>query len=111
MLASVTYPAYGGHSDPAVTYTYDATGAMASETDWLGNEVTFAHDADGNPTAQANAVSHLESERHQLDSVRLRRGRQRDHGQLDPQPDLRGQRDPDPVLLGSTGVRATPTAS
>ena len=49
MLASVTYPAYSGSSSPEVTYTYDATGAMASETDWQGDKVSFAHDADGNP--------------------------------------------------------------
>ena len=30
---------------------------MASETDWLANKVTFAHDADGNPTGQDNNVS------------------------------------------------------
>ena len=56
VLASVTYPAYGTYPAPTVTYTYDATGAMASETDWLGNKVTFAHDADGNPTDQDNDV-------------------------------------------------------
>ncbi len=57
VLASVTYPAYSGSPNPKVTYTYDATGAMASETDWQGNEVTFAHDGDGNPTAQDNNVN------------------------------------------------------
>ena len=30
---------------------------MASETDWLGTEVTFSHDADGNLTSQDNDVS------------------------------------------------------
>ncbi len=57
VLASVTYPAYSGSSDPEVDYRYDATGAMASETDWDGNEVSFAHDGDGNLTAQDNNVS------------------------------------------------------
>ena len=57
VLASLTYPAYSGHSDPVVDYTYDGTGAMDSSTDWLGNEVTYSHDADGNPTNQANDVS------------------------------------------------------
>jgi RHS repeat-associated protein len=56
-LATLTYPAYSGHSDPVVTYAYDATGAMLSSTDWLGNEITFTHDADGNQTSQSNAVS------------------------------------------------------
>jgi RHS repeat-associated protein len=56
-LASLTYPAYSGSSDPKVNYTYDATGAMASGTDWEGDEVTFAHDGDGNETAQDNNVS------------------------------------------------------
>jgi RHS repeat-associated protein len=56
-LNTVTYPSYAGHSSPVVTYTYDGTGAMASETDWLSNTVTFAHDADGNRTLQDNAVS------------------------------------------------------
>ena len=32
---------------------------MASSTDWLGNEVSFAHDDDGNETAQDNDVSTL----------------------------------------------------
>jgi len=41
-LASVTYPAYGSYSSPEVSYDYDPTGAMASETDWLGNTVSFA---------------------------------------------------------------------
>ena len=57
VLSSVTYPTYGSYSTPQVTYAYDATGAMISETDWLGNSVTFAHDADQNPTTQTNAVS------------------------------------------------------
>ncbi len=56
-LASVTYPAYGSYSSPEVSYDYDPTGAMASETDWLGNTVSFAHDASGNQTGQDNDVS------------------------------------------------------
>ena len=55
--ASVTYPAYGSYSSPEVTYTYDALGNMASATDWLGNEMTFSHDPDGNLTSQDNVVS------------------------------------------------------
>ena len=54
--ASVTYPTYGTHTSPQATYTYDALGNMASSTDWLGNEVTFSHDGDGNLTTQDNAV-------------------------------------------------------
>ena len=54
--ASVTYPSYGTHTSPEATYTYDPLGNMATETDWLGNEVTFAHDGDGNLTAQDNDV-------------------------------------------------------
>lgn len=56
-LDTLTYPSYSGHSSPAVTYAYDATGQMASSTDWLGNQVTFAHDADNNTTGQDNNVS------------------------------------------------------
>ena len=57
VLASVTYPSYRGYSSPEVSYDYDATGAMASETDWLGNTVSFAHDQSGNETSQDNDVS------------------------------------------------------
>ena len=57
VLSSVTYPSYSGHTNPAVTYSYDALGNMASETDWLGNEVAFTHDQDGNLSSQDNAVS------------------------------------------------------
>jgi RHS repeat-associated protein len=56
-LGSVTYPSYAGHSSPQVTYSYDTTGAMTSATDWLGNVVSFGHDASGNTTAQDNNVS------------------------------------------------------
>jgi len=56
-LASIVYPSYSGHTNPTVTYNYDGTGAMSGETDWLGNQVTFAHDQDGNQTAQDNNVS------------------------------------------------------
>ena len=56
-LATVIYPTYGSHSNPTVSYTYDSLGNMASETDWLGIEVTFFHDGDGNLTAQDNEVS------------------------------------------------------
>jgi RHS repeat-associated protein len=55
--SSVTYPTYSTHTSPQATYTYDALGNMASVTDWLGNEVAFAHDGDGNLTAQDNDVS------------------------------------------------------
>jgi len=55
--ASIVYPAYGSYSSPTVTYAYDGTGAMVSETDWLGNTTTFPHDADGNTTGQDNDVS------------------------------------------------------
>jgi YD repeat-containing protein len=55
--ASVVYPSYTGHTSPTVNYSYDATGAMISETDWLGNQVAFGHDQDGNTTAQDNNVS------------------------------------------------------
>ncbi len=54
---TVTYPANAVYSNPKVTYAYDGTGAMISETDFAGNVVTFSHDADGNPTGQSNAVS------------------------------------------------------
>jgi len=57
VLQSITYPAYSGSTDPQVSYTYDATGAMASETDWQGNQVSFTHDQDGNPTGQNNNVT------------------------------------------------------
>jgi YD repeat-containing protein len=47
------------YGTPTVNYSYDALGNMASETDWLGNEVAFGHDGDGNLTSQDNAVSAL----------------------------------------------------
>ena len=56
-LQSITYPSYGDTSDPQATYTYDATGQMASVTDWEGNTVSFSHDADGYETEQANVSS------------------------------------------------------
>lgn len=56
-LDTLTYPAYAGSSDPVVTYAYDATGAMISSTDWLGDVVTYNHDFDGNQTSQDNDVS------------------------------------------------------
>jgi RHS repeat-associated protein len=56
-LESVTYPSYGSTTNPEVTYTYDYLGHMATESDWLGNEVAFAHDGDGNETAQCNDVT------------------------------------------------------
>ncbi len=58
-LASTIYPNYSSYGTPTVNYSYDALGNMASETDWLGNEVTFGHDGDGNLTSQDNAVSAL----------------------------------------------------
>jgi RHS repeat-associated protein len=58
VLASVTYPNYTGQpATPKLTYSYDATGAMSSALDWLGNTITFTHDSDGNPTGQNNNVS------------------------------------------------------
>jgi RHS repeat-associated protein len=57
VLDTVTYPNYSTYTNPTVTYAYDATGAMTSETDWLANQVTFGHDFDGNNTAQDNNVS------------------------------------------------------
>ncbi|HXB37152.1 MAG TPA: RHS repeat-associated core domain-containing protein, partial [Acidimicrobiales bacterium] len=60
LLAGVTYPSYGSYSNPALSYTYDATGNMASSTDWLGNVVTYTHDNNGpsgNQTGQDNNVS------------------------------------------------------
>jgi RHS repeat-associated protein len=56
-LDTMTYPAYSGHSIPTVDYTYDGTGALVSTTDWLGNEISYGHDADGNETSQDNDVS------------------------------------------------------
>jgi RHS repeat-associated protein len=54
---SVVYPNYQGVTNPTATYTYDGLGNMASVTDWSGNEVSFAHDPDGNLTSQDNEVS------------------------------------------------------
>lgn len=50
---SVTYPATATTAAPTVNYTYDATGAGATLTDWLGGTTTFAHDQDGNVTSTA----------------------------------------------------------
>lgn len=55
--ATTVYPNYAGHTNPTVTYNYDATGAMTSENDWLGNQVSFSHDADGNNTLQTNGIT------------------------------------------------------
>ena len=56
-LASTTYPAYPSSSDPQVTYTYDATGTVQTVTDWEGHQITFAHNGDGNITAQDSNTS------------------------------------------------------
>ncbi len=56
-LDAVTYPSFGTTSNPAVDYSYDATGTMATVTDWQGNEVVLSHDADGNQTEQKNQPS------------------------------------------------------
>jgi RHS repeat-associated protein len=56
-LKGVVYPSYGAITNTTATYTYDALGNMASETDWLGQEVKFAHDADDIETAQCNDVT------------------------------------------------------
>ena len=88
VLASVTYPSYGSYSSPEVNYDYDATGAMASETDWLGNTVSFAHDATGNPTAQDNDVSTSNPSGTSSTSWSIRQRRLQHLGQLDPGPDL-----------------------
>ncbi len=56
-LDTITYPAYGSDAPLNVTYTYDATGAMSSSEDSLGNEINYGHDLDGNLTAQDNNVS------------------------------------------------------
>lgn len=55
--SSVTYPSYGSYSGPQATYTYDALGNMSSVTDWMGNQVAFTHDEDGNLVTQNNDVS------------------------------------------------------
>jgi RHS repeat-associated protein len=57
VTSGITYPAYGSYSSPAVTYAYDATGNIVSSTDWLGNVVTYSHDADNDVTGQDNNVS------------------------------------------------------
>jgi RHS repeat-associated protein len=56
-LNTVVYPSYAGHANPTLTYAYDPEGQMATATDWLGNEIAFAHDADNNTTTQKNDVS------------------------------------------------------
>jgi len=57
VLAVLTYPAYGGHMSPTVNYAYNNNGQLLSSTDWLGNEVTYTYDADGNLTNQDNNAS------------------------------------------------------
>ncbi len=49
---TVTYP-QSGSSSPTATYTYDASGQMASVTDSNGKTTTFAHDPDNNLTSTA----------------------------------------------------------
>jgi len=56
-VGSITYPSYGSVSDPTATYAYDNRGDMTSVSDWSGNAVGFAYDADGNETAQYNETS------------------------------------------------------
>ena len=57
VVATVSYPPYGGYTNPSVTYAYDGSGALLSETDWLGGKESFSHDSDGNNTGQDNNVS------------------------------------------------------
>ena len=98
VLASLTYPAYSGHSDPVVNYTYDGTGAMATSTDWLGNEISYSHDANGNSTNQANDVSTSNPNGTSSTAQTYDAADNATLSDLDHQPDLRGIRDPDPVL-------------
>ena len=79
----VTYPSYSGHTSPQVTYTYDGTGAMANETDWLGNEVPSPTTAMAITTAQDNDVS-TSTHGHQLNHLLLRRRRREHRGQSPP---------------------------
>ena len=51
------YPSYGSYSSPKVTYAYDATGAMASAIDWLGNTVNLRPRRRRQHTNQDNDVS------------------------------------------------------
>ena len=84
---------------------------MASETDWLGNEVTFTHDTDGNTTAQDNDVSTSNPNGTSSTAFSYDNADQNTQATSD-QPDCSGsERNPDPVLLGQRPGRATPTAS
>jgi YD repeat-containing protein len=49
----MTYPSYGTEIDPVVTYTYNASGGMASMTDWYSNSTTFTYDSDDNLTSES----------------------------------------------------------
>jgi YD repeat-containing protein len=64
-LETVSYPSYGSFENPTVIYSYDQLGNMASETDWLGTEVTFSH---GQRRLSCGP------ERHQLHDLYLRQG-------------------------------------
>ena len=55
-LETVVYPSYSGHTSPTAIYTYDNLGNEASVTDWLGDEVEFSHDGDGNLTGESDLV-------------------------------------------------------
>jgi RHS repeat-associated protein len=48
---SITYPSYGGTSDPTATYTYTATGTMGTVSDWLGHTTSFSFDKSGDLTS------------------------------------------------------------
>lgn len=78
---------------------------MASVTDWLGDEVTFSHDGDGNPTGQDNAVSTSKPAGTSSTSLSYDAAGSDDSGGLHLGPDLRRLGDPDPSFAGTGGSR------
>ena len=67
--ASLTYPPLGSVPTPEVTYTYDATGAIATESDWQGNITHFSHDADNNATSTVDPNGTTVSDTYDLGDV------------------------------------------
>ena len=55
-LAEIDRAATGTTAAATETFTYDANGYLASQTDWNGNQTTFENDSNGLPTTINEAV-------------------------------------------------------
>ena len=79
-------------------------GPWPSETDWLGNEVTFAHDTDGNPTGQDNNVTTANPNGTSSTAWTYDNADSNTGASLHAWPVPAGTETPDPVLLGHRRV-------